>query len=116
MSAIVQACLCLLICSFVGLLYRPKPCSRYRPGVSFIAFLVCSVTGMQAASLFGRIFLHQEFADASWFNTVFYALFLWLTVRARGNIAKIWTVPDDWDGEERRNTEYGTGRRMPRHD
>ncbi|MGO0683485.1 phage holin family protein [Pseudomonas fulva] len=89
MVAIIQAAFCAVIFTMVGLKYRPFPDSRYKPAVSLMAWAACAITGMQCVSLIGRIVLHGDFPDASWFNTAFYGLAALLVVRAKGNIAKI---------------------------
>lgn len=89
MAAVIQAALCAVIFVSIGLRYRPYPEARYKLGVSLMAWAACAVTGMQFVSLIGRIVLHDEFADVSWFNTAFYLLAVMLVCRAKGNVAKI---------------------------
>lgn len=89
MAAVIQAALCAVIFVSIGLRYRPYPDARYKLGVSLMAWAACAVTGMQFVSLIGRIVLHDEFADVSWFNTAFYLLAAMLVCRAKGNVAKI---------------------------
>ncbi|MEX5352557.1 hypothetical protein WCE02_14545 [Pseudomonas juntendi] len=59
-----------------------------------MAWAACAVIGMQFISLVGRMVMHDESADASWFNTAFYLLAAVLVCRAKGNVAKILQV--DW--------------------
>jgi len=89
MAAIIQAVFCAAIFTIVGLHYRPFPDSRYKLSVSLMAWAACVLTGMQFMSLVGRMIIHDDFADASWFNTAFYGLFLALVFRANGNIARL---------------------------
>lgn len=89
MVAILQAAFCAVIFTMIGLRYRPFPDSTYRPGVSIMAWAACAITGMQFMSLVGRMVLHDDFADASWFNTAFYGLVSVLVLRAQGNVARI---------------------------
>lgn len=89
MAAGIQAALCAVIFVMIGLRYRPYPDASYKLGVSLMAWAACAVTGMQCVSLIGRILLHDEFADVSWFNTAFYLLAAMLVCRAKGNVAKI---------------------------
>lgn len=89
MVAIIQAVFCAVIFTMVGLKYRPYPDSRYRFTVSLMAMAACMITGMQCMSLIGRIVLHGDMPDASWFNTAFYGLAAILVVKAKGNMAKI---------------------------
>jgi len=92
MVSIIQAALCALIFTMIGLRYRPYPDSRYKLSVSLMAWAACAVTGMQFMSLVGRMALYQDFADASWFNTAFYGLAAVLVCRAKGNVARILRV------------------------
>lgn len=89
MIAILQAALCALIFIMIGLHYRPLPDSRYKPAISLMAWAACAITGMQFMSLVGRMVLHDDFVDASWFNTAFYGLAAMLVCRAKGNAARI---------------------------
>lgn len=89
MAAVIQAALCAVIFVMIGLRYRPYADARYKVGVSLMAWAACAITGMQFVSLTGRMLLHDEFADVSWFNTAFYVLAAMLVCRARGNVAKI---------------------------
>lgn len=89
MVAVIQAALCAVIFVMIGLRYRPYPDSRYKLGVSLMAWAACAITGMQFVSLIGRMALHGDFPDASWFNTAFYLLAAILVCRAKGNVAKI---------------------------
>ncbi|MEK2607805.1 phage holin family protein [Pseudomonas shirazensis] len=89
MVAVIQAALCAVIFVMIGLRYRPYPDTRYKLSVSLMAWAACAVTGMQCVSLIGRMVLHDDFADASWFNTAFYLLAAVLVCRAKGNMAKI---------------------------
>ncbi|EKT4469807.1 phage holin family protein [Pseudomonas putida] len=89
MVAVIQAALCAVIFVMIGLRYRPYPDARYKLGVSLMAWAACAVTGMQFISLVGRMVIHDDFADASWFNTAFYLLAAVLVCRAKGNVAKI---------------------------
>jgi len=89
MVAVIQAALCAVIFVMIGLRYRPYPEARYKLSVSLLAWAACAVTGMQSVSLIGRMVLHNDLADASWFNTAFYLLAAILVCRAKGNVAKI---------------------------
>lgn len=89
MVSIIQAALCALIFTMIGLRYRPFTDSRYKLSVSLMAWAACAVTGMQFMSLVGRMALNQDFAAASWFNTAFYGLAAVLVYRAKGNVARI---------------------------
>ena len=89
MAAVIQAALCAVIFTMIGLRYNPYPNSRYKLSISLIAWAACAVTGMQCVSLVGRMVIEGEFADASWFNTAFYGLAAVLVWRARGNVARI---------------------------
>jgi multisubunit Na+/H+ antiporter MnhB subunit len=106
MAAILQALFCAGIFIMIGFVYRPDPESRYRLGVSVIAFALCAVTGMQFMSITARILLEHQLPAVSWYNTAFYGLSLALVVQARGNVAKIWPAGfERWDGRtERRRT------------
>nr|WP_319528757.1 phage holin family protein [Pseudomonas laurentiana] len=73
----------------IGLRYRPYPSASYKLGVSLMAWAACAVTGIQCVSLIGSMVLHDDFADASWFNTAFYLLAAILVCRAKENVAKI---------------------------
>ena len=89
MAAVIQAALCAVIFTMIGLRYSPYPNSKSKLSRSLIAWAACAVTGMQCVSLVGRMVLEGEFADASWFNTAFYGLAAVLVCRARGNVARI---------------------------
>jgi len=89
MGAIVQAAFCAVIFSMIGLHYRPLPDSPYKASISIMAWAACAITGMQFMSLAGRMVLHDDFPDASWFNTAFYGLAAMLVCRAKGNVARI---------------------------
>ncbi len=103
MAAILQALFCAGIFIMIGFVYRPDPESRYRLGVSIIAFALCAVTAMQFMSIAVRIVLENHLPAVSWYNTAFYGLSLALVVQARGNVAKIWPAGfERWDGSERR--------------
>jgi len=103
MAAILQALFCAGIFTMIGFVYRPEENSRYRLGVSVIAFALCATTGMQFMSIVARIFIEERIPVVSWYNTAFYFLSLALVIRARGNVAKIWPAGfERWDGSERR--------------
>lgn len=89
MVVVVQAALCAVIFVMIGLRYRPYPNASYKLGVSLMAWAACAVTGMQFISLVGRMVMHDDFADASWFSAAFYLLAAVLVCRAKGNVAKI---------------------------
>ena len=103
MAAILQALFCAGIFTMIGFVYRPDNDSRYRLGVSVIAFALCATTGMQFMSIVARFILEERIPAVSWYNTAFYGLSLALVVRAGGNVAKIWPAGfERWDGRTER--------------
>lgn len=103
MAAILQALFCAGIFTMIGFVYRPSAESRYRLGVSIIAFALCATTAMQFMSIVTRMFIEEQIPVVSWYNTAFYGLSLALVIRARGNVAKIWPAGfERWDGRTER--------------
>lgn len=103
MAAILQAVFCAGIFTMIGFVYRRGGDSRYRLGVSIIAFALCATTGMQFMSIAAWLIFEGHIPVVSWYNTAFYGLSLALVVRARGNVAKIWPPGfERWDARAER--------------
>ncbi len=107
---LIAAALCAAICWRI-VSYRREQDSAYRPTAALCAWLLAVGTGCFALSV-----CLGTSGPVSPFLLIILVVLAVLVFRARGNVALVvrldWSAK--WDGEERRNTEYDTGRRMPR--
>lgn len=88
-SALAQASVCAGITIMIAFRFR-RGISSYRLSPSLCAFAMASLAGQQWISITARV-LAGEWPVVSIFNTMFFAVILFLLWRVKGNVAKMTT-------------------------
>lgn len=114
---LLAAAVCGAICWRI-VSYRPASGSKYRLLPALCAWLLAVGTGCFSLSVWLDALYGRVAEQVSPFLLIILVVLAVLVFRARGNVALVTRLSwgTRWDGEERRNTEYDPGRRMPRHD